>query len=159
MPPETIIGPALLETVPLDQAIRLGALHFEEVNRGLEPRRRFDLDCDLLTFCAASGSLRIITAQRSSALLGYFTWTIQPDIESKGLLVADQGAWFLAEGAGWSVARHMWDASLAELRALGVKMIWPHHHLQGRGARLERFFRAQGAKPHKIVYGLWIGEG
>ena len=155
--PEIVIGPDRWERIPQDDAIRLGALHFAEVNDGMEPRRRFDLDVELLSLCDQSRALRIISARRGGELVGYFTWTIQPDVESRGLLSAEQGAWFLAPDAGWSIAHRMWAASLAELRALGVKMVWPHHHLQGRGAHLGRFFERHGAKPHKIVYGLWIG--
>lgn len=140
-----------------DDGEALGVAHFNEVDGGIEPRRPYKLDRRLMDAADSVGALLIITARKDGVMLGYFTWTVQPDPESEGLLYADQGAWFLKPGYP-KVALAMWRRSIEELRALGVKVIMPHHRMQGRGANLGRFFKRQGAVHIKEVYQMWIGD-
>lgn len=139
-----------------DEGEALGHAHFEEVNRGLDPRRPYKLDRRLLDMAADCGALQIITARRNGELLGYLMWTVQPDPESEGLFYAAQGPWFLKPGYP-RVAQAMWDRSIDELRRLGAAFIIPYHRVQGRSANLGRFFRRRGAVHIKEVYQLWIG--
>lgn len=132
----------------------LAARHFSEVNPG--SRREFAINADLLRRMNASGHLIIIAAWWDGELIGYLTWSLVPDIESSSI-VGDQGAWYVSPHHP-IVARKMFDYSLQALRALGVKCVFPHHHLIGRGARLGRFFTKHGATPSKQVYELWIGD-
>src|SRR5690349_4194949 len=138
---------------------KLGAAHFEEVDGGVEPRRRFKLDLDQMTAAARAGALICSSARRDAVLVGYLTWTIQRDPEAVDLLWADQGAWFVDSGPGLrSVALGLWQRSLAELRLRKVQIITAHHRMQGRGQGLGRFFERQGAVHVKSIYQLWIGE-
>lgn len=138
-----------------DEADALGAIHFGEVNA--DGRRPYKLDRKLMTMLAFSGALIVITARLGSRLIGYALWSVEPDPESAGLLMSNQGPWFVEPGHP-RVALSTWDRSIAELRRLGVKFVWPHYHEQGRGASLGKFYERQGAVHIKHVYQLWIGD-
>lgn len=130
--------------------------HFAEVDGGVEPRRVFRLDTRLMQAIADAGSLKVVIGRQDGALVGYFTWNITPDVESEGLLIAQQGGWYVAPGHP-RIAAEMFDVSVRELRALGVQCIFPHHRTQGRGANIGRFFMRRGAKDIQRTYCMWIG--
>lgn len=133
----------------------LTRLHSAEVD--IEPRRPLRPDVELLEKLAALGVLRALGARLGSELIGYITWQISPDIESQGLLIANQGPWFVLPGYP-RVAWGLYDASISMLRVSGVSCIFPHHRLQGRGAELGKFLLRQGAKPLQQHYIQWIGD-
>lgn len=135
----------------------LAAKHFEEVDGGIEVRRKFNPDVPKMRALNAMGVLRIFVARREGRLVGYFTWQIMPDLESQDLLIAQQGAWYAELGES-RVGFRLFEYSIAALKALGVQMIFPHHRTQGRGAELGRFFKRWGAKHIQDTYSLWIGE-
>jgi hypothetical protein len=130
--------------------------HFREVDGGVEPNRPFKLDERLMGVIAQAGSLKVVIARKAGFLVGYFTWNLMLDIESEGLLIAQQGAWYVAPGHP-RVAVEMFDASVAAFKALGVKCLFPHHRTQGRGAQIGKFFKRRGAKHIQQTYSLWIG--
>jgi hypothetical protein len=134
----------------------LAEKHAREVDGGVEPRRRFKLDEAAMRAMAQAGILHLIIARAAGKVVGYFTWNIQSDVESEGLLIAMQGAWYLEPGFP-RLAAQMWDASIDMLRSLGVQMVFPHHRTQGRGSGIGRFFRKRGAKHIQDTYSLWIG--
>lgn len=81
------------------------------------------------------------------------------DCESAGLVIAQQGAWFVSTGAGFTkVGLRLMQRSIHDLRQLGVRCCFPHHRMQGRGAGLGKFFGRLGAKPMQTTYVLWIGD-
>lgn len=131
--------------------------HFEEVDGGVEPNRPFRLDLRLMQALADAGSLKAVIARLDGLLVGYLTWNITPDVESEGLLIAQQGGWYVAPGHP-GVAARTFDVSVSELKARGVQCIFPHHRTQGRGARIGRFFMRRGAKHIQHTYSLWIGD-
>lgn len=130
--------------------------HFEEVDGGIAPNRRFKVDEALMRLISDAGALKIVTARKADQLVGYYTWNVTQDVESEGLLIAQQGAWYVAPGHP-RVALQMFHKSVEALRALGVQCIYPHHRTQGRGASLGKFFKRQGAKEIQHTYSLWIG--
>jgi hypothetical protein len=135
----------------------LADAHFEEVDGGVEPKRPFVIDSDLMRYGSKCGNLRIYTVRVDGELVGYCTWNVQYDVESRGLLIATQGAWYVSPahaGRGLRLYKH----SLAELKALGVQCVFPHHRTQGRGAALQPWLVRQGAKLIKLEYSLWIGS-
>lgn len=136
---------------------KLGAQHFDEVDSGVEPRRPFKLDDGAMDAMNKAGILKIYTARRAGKMLGYCTWNVTTDVESKGLLIAIQGAWFCLPKAAAGVSLFMF--ALRKLTELGVKVAFPHHRLQGRGDRLGTFFKRLGAKEIKHEFSLWIGDG
>jgi hypothetical protein len=132
--------------------------HALEVDGGVQPQRPFKLDEPVMLALAAAGVLRTFIARdMAGVLVGYFTWNISLDIESAGLLIAQQGAWYVAPGHQ-GAATSLWDLAVCELRRSGVKCIYPHHRQQGRGSGIGRFFRRRGAKEIQRTYSLWIGE-
>jgi hypothetical protein len=135
----------------------LGREHFKETDDGVEPRRPYALDPVLMDRLCFSGVLKIMTARRCGELVGYIVWQVTPDVESCGLIIAQMGPWFAKPGLP-RVAHELWERSLGELKRMGVKMAFPHHRLQGRGANLGKFFRRQGAREIQHTYSLWIGE-
>lgn len=138
--------------------IRTGAeAHFAEVDGGLESYRPFRLDLTLMQRLAELGSLKVIIARKAGRAIGYFTWNITLDVESEGLLIAQQGGWYVEPGYP-RVAAKMFDVSVAALKGFGVRCIYPHHRTLGRGARIGRFFQRRGAKHIQHTYSLWIGD-
>lgn len=130
--------------------------HFQEVDGGVEPNRSLRVDCDLMELIQKAGSLMILAARCDGRLIGYYTWQITPDVECAGLLIAQQGAWYVAPGFP-RVAHDMFKRAVLELKARNVKCIYPHHRVQGRGANIGKFFKRQGAKEIQHNYSLWIG--
>jgi hypothetical protein len=98
------------------------------------------------------------TLRVDGELKGYCSWNLSMDLESEGLPIATQGAWFVEEGAPWGSAAKLFMVSLDELKRTGVQCVFPHHRMQGRGVRLGKFFQSLGAIPTQQTYMLWIGE-
>jgi len=141
-----------------EEAKPLAEAHHAEVDGGIEPRRPFLLDEAQMDAMCASGVLKIYTARgQDGKILGYFTWQVAGDIESLGLKIALQGAWYVAP-AHPRVAYALAQFSLGELKALGVSNCYPHKRLQGRGAMIDRFWERQGAVPIQLTLSLWIGD-
>ena len=135
----------------------LAEAHFEEVDGGVEPRRRLRVNERVMQALSDTGMLQIVTARTNGRLVGYYTWNISEDVESEGLLIAQQGAWYVAPEHP-RVAFLMFHEAVRQLKGMGVKMIFPHHRTQGRGSHLGRFFIRQGAKEIQHTYSLWIGD-
>jgi hypothetical protein len=153
-------GPVVIAVEPFrtmwPDARKLAAEHFIEVDEDVEPKRPFKLNEKITADLEAIGCLKIMTARVNGEMVGYCTWQIAPDIESEGLVAAFQGAWFVAprwKGLGDKLFRF----AKAELKRLGVHIMFPHHRLQGRGAELGAYFRRQGAREIQHTYSLWIG--
>jgi hypothetical protein len=107
----------------------------------------------------ASGRLRICSARVDGRLAGYCMWTVTEDVESKGMLIAEHGPWFVRkEFAHLHLGRKLFDSSVEDLRSIGVKNAFPHHRVQGRGAKLAAFFKRRGAVETQRTYSLWLGE-
>lgn len=143
------------------EARALAERHWEEVNSGVEPRRGLKVDERRMALCYDAGCLKLLVARSSEApwpMLGYFTWMLTPDLESEGLLIAQQGAFYVSPGHP-RVALALARESILALRALGVQHIFPHHRLQGRGTGLGKFWKRQGAKLIQHTYSLWIAQG
>jgi hypothetical protein len=132
--------------------------HYEEVDGGVEPKRKHAVDAAAMHAISKAGVLVVLTARLDGVLVGYFTWNIQNDIESKGLKIGLQGAWFVSPDAPRRTAVWLWERSVREMQAMGVQCIFPHHRTQGRGANIGKFFMRRGAKPIQTTYSLWIGD-
>ena len=91
------------------------------------------------------GSFKVLVARVDGKAVGYFTWTVDFDMESRGTLIANQGAWFV-EPKHPIVAVRMLDRALEEFKKLGVEFAYFHHGIKGRGAKLGRLFERRGAR-------------
>lgn len=151
------VGPEPWGPLFWSEAEALAEQHFEEVDGGVEPRRKLKVDVALMDALRDAGALKIITARKNGKLVGYYTWNISRDVESEGLLIAQQGAWFVAPSHP-RVAVLMFDKAVQTLRDCGVRCIYPHHRVQGRGANIGRFFQRRGATKIQDTYSLWIGD-
>lgn len=138
------------------EAQALAEAHSVEVDGGVEPRRPFKVDEAGMIALQRAGILRIFALRLNTRLVGYFTWQVSMDLESEGLLIAQQGAWYVSPGHAHGTIK-LWDDSVSALKAMGVQHIFPHHRTQGRGANLGNFFRRRGAKEIQRTYSLWIG--
>lgn len=137
----------------------LFAEHFNEVEGDLAHNRPYRLDEPALRWMNMIGVLRIMTARVDGILAGYCMWQVTRDVESAGMLIAEHGPWFVAKRyAKLLLGRKLFDASIADLRAIGVKNAFPHHRLHGRGAKLGAFFRRRGAVETQRTYSMWLGE-
>lgn len=131
----------------------LSRASFDEVEADLIEGRGFDPDVQRIGQSANAGLLRIFTARRDGKLVGYLTWQLGPDMESRGALIAHQGAWYVPPGQPKAALR-LFQVSLAELKAMGVRIAYPHHPRDGRGADLGRFFGRLGAREIQRTYCL-----
>lgn len=142
-----------------DEIEPLARAHFNEVAGELEPKRQFGLDRGVMETLAKLGVLRVWVARVNGQVAGYCTWNISNDPESNGMLMADQGGWYVTPrykqaGLGLGLLR----AGLAGLKSAGVQNVLLHYRMAGRGdARLGHVFRRLGAVPHESRYSLWIG--
>lgn len=140
------------------EAEALAQEHSAEVDLGVEPKRPHRVDSGLMEKLYQAGILKCFALRAPSGrLLGYLTWQVMLDPESQGLVMAQQGAWYVAPGHG-RAARALFSESLLFLRAFGVQHVFPHHRLQGRGKGIGRFFQRLGAKEIQHTYSLWIGD-
>jgi hypothetical protein len=104
------------------------------------------------------GVFKIVSARApGGALVGYLTFSLGHDVESKDLLVANQGAWFVLPGFP-RVAAQMFDFATCQLRDLGADVALLHHRLLGRGKGLGRFLTRRGAVEIKHEYYLDLRE-
>lgn len=128
-------------------AERLAKQHHAEV----QETAPLSVDTETMFAMGQGGWLKIIAARLGLELIGYLTWQISTSVESDGVLVAQQGAWFLLPGHP-RVALAMFEESLQMLRIAQVKLAYPHHRFSGRGSGLEKFFLRRGAKPLQTIY-------
>lgn len=139
------------------EACPLAEAHSAEVDSGVEPRRRFKVDERQMSLLQKYGVLKVFALRKDGALVGYLTWQVTKDLESEGLIIAQQGAWYVAPGHARG-ARLLFLKSVETLRdKFQVQHIFPHHRTQGRGDGLGRFFERLGAKKIQETYSLWIG--
>lgn len=139
------------------EAEALGRHHFMETDEGIESRRPWKLDMRLMSLIADAGIFCIMAARDGEKLIGYHFWKIGPDVESEGLLIAEHGPWFcLPDYPG--IGKRLLLESLPALKKRGVQVCYPHHRLQGRGARLGVLYKRLGAKEIQHTYSLWIGD-
>jgi hypothetical protein len=136
---------------------RLFQTHFDEVDGDVEPNRPFEADTDLMRKLEDAGILKIWTVRIDGVLVGYCTWNVCLDVESRGLVIGLQGAWFI-ERSHQGLGKTLFEKSLDGLRQIGVKNVFPHHRLQGRGKHLGPYFESLGAKEIQHTYSLWIGD-
>ena len=162
LPAEASYTGAIISAEPFGsiwpECLELAKAHWEEVESETDPRRKLNLNRALLSQTSVQNSLKVFAARLDGKLIGYLLWTIINDPESMGLLIAEQGPWFVTPDAPNSTALRMYERSINELKACGVKMIFPHHRTNGRGTGLGKFFVRRGAVPEKQVYSLWIGD-
>jgi hypothetical protein len=156
--PDIVIGPEPWESL-WPEADALFAEHFGEVDGGDEPQRPYRLDDASMRAMSDAGQLRIFTARVNGELAGYCMWQISKDVESAGATFAEHGPWFVRPCfARLKLGQKLFDASLADLRSLGVRTAYPHHRLHGRGAKLGAFFRRRGAVEIQRTYSLSLAE-
>jgi hypothetical protein len=111
----------------------------------IEEERPFQPDWQSMAVLNEQGIFQVLTARVDDRLVGYFTWLLDFDLESKGTLIANQTAWFV-EPRHPVVAVKMLDRAISEFKKAGVKFVYFHHGLKGRGAKVGRLFERRGAK-------------
>lgn len=131
--------------------------HAQEVEPQGTPRK-INIDVPRMIQADRMGLVRVFTLRVDGELAGYCSWNLSWDLESEGLPIATQGAWYVVKGAPWGSAAKLFMVSLDELKQLGVQCVFPHHRLQGRGVKLGKFFEHLGAIPIQLSYQLWIGQ-
>jgi hypothetical protein len=142
----------------LPEAKALLAAHQAEVFPEELPGRPYEPDEALVGAAEARGACKIVTARANGRLVGYLLWTIGSDPESRGVLVGNQGPWFVERGRP-GVGPRMLDWSLTRLLpAMGVRAVDLHHNLVGRGRGLGRTFQRLGAVPYQMKYSLELSS-
>lgn len=155
-----------IKSVPWSEAIEremlpLAHAHFDEANHDSPEHRPFDLDCLTIRQIQAAGLMQLNAAWVDGEMAAYCTWTLGPDPESRKVLIANQGPWFVRDDPnyrGLKLGTTLFRRSLDDLRARGVKCVYPHHPMFGRGTALGAYFKRLGAIEMQRVYSLWIGD-
>lgn len=111
----------------------------------IEEQRPFRPDWQSLTALNNTGVFQVMTARVDDRMVGYFSWLLDFDMESKGTLIVNQMAWFVEKGHP-IVAVRMFDRAMSEFKRIGVEYAYLHHTVKGRGAALGRLFERRGAK-------------
>jgi hypothetical protein len=120
---------------------RLAALEQIEI----EEERPFQPDWNSMRILNEQGIFQVLTARVDAKIVGYFSWIMDFDLESKGTLIVNQSAWFVEKGYP-IVAVKMLDRAIAEFKKIGVEFAYFHHTCKGRGAGLGKLFERKGAK-------------
>lgn len=135
--------------------------HFNEVEGDLAINRPCGINHERLNSLDEMSVMRCATARAGGRLVGYMTWMLMPDVESFDTLMATQGGIYVAPDAPRSgmfgLSYYMLRFCIPALRFLGVKFLFLHHRLRGRGKNLGMLFKRFGATEIKHEYYLWIG--
>lgn len=148
---ELVIG---FEGINAETVVELERLALQEQDE-IEEERPFRPDWKSMRILNEAGTFQILTARVDNKMVGYFTWLLDFDIESKGTLIASQAAWFVEKGYP-IVAVKMLDRAISEFKKMGVEFAYLHHGIKGRGANLGRLFERKGARllSHNYVIAL-----
>jgi hypothetical protein len=111
----------------------------------IEEQRTFRPDWKSMSVLNEQGIFQVLVARVDGKMVGYFTWLLDFDLESRGTLIANQTAWFVEKGHP-IVAVRMLDRAIMELKKIGVQFVYFHHGVIGRGASLGRLFERKGAR-------------
>lgn len=118
-------------------------LHRRELKQDHFP---LDLDHARIEALEQQGGLLCLAARKSSGeLVGYAIWYLMPSLESKGILLAEQGPWYVTaehrkDGVGLELRRRSWEI----LRRRGVKQVMSHH--SALTPDLEKLFLREGSE-------------
>lgn len=127
-------------------------LALQEQNE-INEQRPFNPDWKSMRILNDQGIFQLLTARVDGRMVGYFTWLLDFDMESKGVLVVNQTAWFVEKGHP-IVGVKMLDRAISEFKRIGVEFAYFHHTVSGRGAKLGRLFESRGAKLLGYNYSL-----
>jgi hypothetical protein len=111
----------------------------------IEETRPFRPDWKSMATLNNAGIFQVLVARVDGRMVGYFSWLLDFDMESKGTLIVNQTAWFVEKGHP-IVAVRMFDRAIKEFKRIGVEYAYLHHTIKGRGAALGRLFERRGAK-------------
>jgi hypothetical protein len=124
-----------------EEAEKLAAAEYTEI----EERRRWGPDWKSIIGLNNAGVFQALIARVDGRMIGYFTWLLDFDIESKGTLIANQTMWYVEPGHP-RAANMLFDAAVQQFKKAGVEYAYLHHTVKGRGARLGRFFERKNAE-------------
>lgn len=125
----------------LEEIRGLAALEHEEIKE----ERKLEADWKTMQIINEKGNFRVLVARVDGEMVGYLSFFIDFDLESYGTLIVNQAAWFVKKGYP-VVAVRMYEKAMEEFKRMGVKFVYLHHTIHGRGAKLGRFFEKKGAR-------------
>jgi len=129
-----------------------GALLVRAEVKEVEPNgRTFNPDINSILTNEVLGTFKILVARKNGRMIGYLSWMVDFDIESYGTLIANQTAWYVEPGH-FGVADKMFDWATAHFKEIGVKYVYWHHTLNGRGKTIGKYFERKGAKLASLNY-------
>lgn len=123
----------------------------------IEEERAFRPDWKSMTTLNNAGIFQVLTARIDGEMIGYFTWLLDFDMESKGTLIVNQTAWFVRKGHPITAVR-LFDKAISEFKRVGVEFAYLHHTIKGRGAALGHLFERRGARMLGYNYILALKE-
>ena len=130
-------------------------IHWAEVG-DVDSKVPYEADEEQMDALAHAGVLHCWIVHQNKQILGYCLWYVTKSLESKGTLVASQGPWYSAPSIRHtSQGLRLFKHSLAGLKDLGVRQVFPHYWSRGdHGSGLDKFFRKLGARPVETIYSM-----
>jgi hypothetical protein len=113
----------------------------EEMEKGFRP---YGPDWRSMITLENAGHFKVLHARKEGKLIGHLAYSMDFDMEAKGVLIVHQLSWYVSPGH-FSVAARMFDWLVRECRRLGVQFLYLSHTEFGRGKTLGKFFARQGA--------------
>jgi len=123
----------------------------------IEEERPFQPDWKSMAALNEQGIFQVLVARVDGVMVGYFSWLLDFDLESKGTLIVNQLAWFVLQGYP-IIGVKMLDKAISEFKRVGVKFAYFHHTAKGRGAKLGRLFESRGATFLGYNYALNLSQ-
>lgn len=100
-----------------------------------------------------ANAMQIVTARSNGRMFGYLATIIGPSLVSEGMITASS-ATFYADPSFPGLGMKLQRASLAKLKAKGVKEVFYEAGHRGSGPRLGAMYRRLGAVEHGQAYRL-----
>lgn len=124
-----------------------------------DPRQALAPDTQAIRAYEATGGLLLLSARSAGALVGYSIWYISKSLETSGLLVANQGPWYVTPAwRGRGAGLLLWRKAKQLLREAEVRLIFAHFPAAGAGSELGDFFAREGGKVIGTEVAIWLDD-
>ncbi len=125
-----------------------------------DSRAKLNPDHQAIRRLESLGGVFILSARSRSTLIGYAIWFLTSSIETTGLLVAQQGPWFVVEAMrSRGTGMMLWREAMKHFREIGVGLLLGHQPPTGPGSEATaKLFSRLGGKIEQTVWSIWLEQ-